>query len=60
MIQMDYNKLKKQINYINNIIHEINSIEILKNRIENELSSVIDPNIIKSIISGEKEEITRF
>ncbi|MBU8585904.1 hypothetical protein KM925_08340 [Priestia megaterium] len=55
MIKLSYNKLKKEIDFINNTIHEINSIEIIKNRIENELSLVIDPNVVKAIFNGEKE-----
>ncbi|SNS86519.1 hypothetical protein SAMN05444672_10327 [Bacillus sp. OK838] len=55
MIQINYDKLKKEIKNINKTINEINSIEIIKNRIENELLSVIDPNVTQAIFNGEKD-----
>ncbi|MBT2278855.1 hypothetical protein J7E51_12865 [Priestia megaterium] len=56
MIQIDYEKIKKEIKYINKIINEINSIEIIKNRIESELSSCLEPHIAK-VIFNRRENI---
>lgn len=55
MIQIDYDKIKKEIKYINKTINEINSIEIIKNRIESQLSSVIGSTVTKDLLNGDKD-----
>ncbi|MEB4869021.1 hypothetical protein P8831_09865 [Priestia megaterium] len=55
MIHIDYEKLKKEIKYLNKTIHEINSIEPIKNRIESELSPSLESNVVKAIFNGEQD-----
>ncbi|MBT2736196.1 hypothetical protein [Bacillus sp. ISL-7] len=54
-MKLSYDKLKKEKEFINKTIHDISSIEVLRNRIEKELSAVIEPNVAKAIFNGTKD-----
>ncbi|MBX9967230.1 hypothetical protein H7K06_06825 [Priestia aryabhattai] len=55
MNEIDFTKVKKYRDLLEKTIQEINSVAILKKTFINELSSVIDLNVAKAIINGDKD-----
>ncbi|WP_394531825.1 hypothetical protein C1N83_00205 [Priestia aryabhattai] len=55
MNEIDCTKVKKYRDLLEKTIQEINSVAIIKETFINELSSVIDFNVAKDIINGDKD-----